>query len=126
MVQDAVQECYWSSDQVTLHPVVFMPQPVTPYKPKPVSLCIVSDCITYATNTFNGLQKVVVQYMKTLHSKIKNILYFSNVAASQHRNKKNSTNLVNHDSKFGITAEWHFFTTSHGSSPCYAVGGTTT
>jgi hypothetical protein len=26
---------------------------------------------------------------------------------------------------FGIAAEWHLFATSHGKSPCDAVGGTT-
>jgi hypothetical protein len=32
--------------------------------------------------------------------------------------------LINHKNDFGITAEWHFFATSHGESSCDAVGGT--
>jgi hypothetical protein len=40
------------------------------------------------------------------------------------RIKKNG-NLVNQKNDFGIAAEWHFFATSHGKSPCDAVGGTT-
>jgi hypothetical protein len=40
-------------------------------------------------------------------------------------NRKNSSNLESHDSKFGITAQWHFITTNHGNNPCDAVGGTT-
>jgi hypothetical protein len=53
------------------------------------------------------------------------VLYFSDVAASQHMNRKNSTNLESHASKFGITAQWYFFTISHGNNPRDAVGGTT-
>jgi hypothetical protein len=33
--------------------------------------------------------------------------------------------LVNHKKDSGIAAEWHFFATSHGKSPCDAAGGTT-
>jgi hypothetical protein len=33
--------------------------------------------------------------------------------------------LLSHKKNFGIAAKWHFFATSHGKSPCDAVGGTT-
>jgi hypothetical protein len=33
--------------------------------------------------------------------------------------------LVNDKNDFGIAAEWHFFATSHGKSPCDAVEITT-
>jgi hypothetical protein len=52
VVQDAVQGCHLSNDQVTLHPVViYMHQSKSPSKPKPVSLCIVSDYMTHITST---------------------------------------------------------------------------
>jgi hypothetical protein len=32
--------------------------------------------------------------------------------------------LCDHNTDFGINAEWHFFATSHGKGPCDGVGGT--
>ena len=37
---------------------------------------------------------------------------------------KKSLNLCNHESDFGMPAEWHFFATSHGKGPCDGIGGT--
>jgi hypothetical protein len=33
-------------------------------------------------------------------------------------------NLKNHFTDFGLHAEWHFFATGHGKSPCDGIGGT--
>ena len=33
-------------------------------------------------------------------------------------------NLCNHAKDHGVPAEWHFFATSHGKSPCDGIGGT--
>lgn len=50
--------------------------------------------------------------------------YFNDGAASQYKNCKNLRNLCFHESDFGIKAEWNFFATSHGKSPCDGIGGT--
>ena len=39
-------------------------------------------------------------------------------------NCKNFLNLCYHEEDFGVKAEWHFFATSHGKSPCDGIGGT--
>lgn len=36
----------------------------------------------------------------------------------------NFINLCYHKSDFGVKAEWHFFGTGHGKSPCDGIGGT--
>lgn len=51
-------------------------------------------------------------------------MYFSDGAASQYKNCKNLINLLYHETDFAINAEWHFFATSHGKSPCDGIGGT--
>jgi len=51
-------------------------------------------------------------------------MYFTDGAVSQYKNKSNFLNLAYHLDDFGIDAEWHFFATSHGKSPCDGVGGT--
>ncbi|KAG1662397.1 Ribosome biogenesis protein NOP53 [Nymphon striatum] len=47
-----------------------------------------------------------------------------NGASSQYKNYKNLQNLLKHKEDFGITAEWQFFATAHGKSPCDGIGGT--
>ena len=52
------------------------------------------------------------------------IIYFSDGAASQYKNRKNFVNLCNHMNDFGIAAEWHFSATSYGKGACDGLGGT--
>ena len=49
--------------------------------------------------------------------------YFSNGAGLQYKNYKNFANLCHHVSDFQLAAEWKFFATLHGKSPCDGIGG---
>ena len=60
-------------------------------------------------------------FLKLLLLNLKHIHCFSDGTASQY---KNLTNLAHHSVDIGITAEWVFFSTSHGNSPCDGIGGT--
>ena len=51
------------------------------------------------------------------------LLYFSDGCAGQCKNCKNFINLYDHLDNFGVDAEWIFFATSHGKSPCDGIGG---
>ena len=48
-------------------------------------------------------------------------IYFSEGCAEQYKNHKN-LNLCHHQQDFNMDAEWIFFATSHGKSPCNGVG----
>ena len=50
------------------------------------------------------------------------IFYFSDSCAEQYENHKNFINLCHHQQDFNMDAEWIFFATSHGKSPCNGVG----
>jgi len=45
------------------------------------------------------------------------MIYFSDGAASQYKNRKSFLNMCHHKDDFGIAAEWHFFShiTGEGS-----------
>lgn len=43
----------------------------------------------------------------------------SDGAGSQYKNCKILVNLSDHESDFGVKAEWHFFATSHESPLCH-------
>ena len=49
-------------------------------------------------------------------------VYF--IAGSQYKNCKAFSNLCHYESDSGLTAEWNFFATCHGKSPCDATRGT--
>ncbi len=66
----------------------------------------------------------VLDHLKQQLPHLHKIKYFSDGAASQYKNFKNFSNLQHHKEDFGLDAEWHFFATSHGKSPCDGVGGT--
>ena len=51
-------------------------------------------------------------------------LFFSDGTGSQYRNYKAFSNLCHHESDFCLNAEWNFFVTSHGRSPCDGIEGT--
>ena len=73
------------------------------------------------------MQRLFINFLKEfLPSRLrpKNILYFSNGAASQYKNRKNFLNLCHHEEDFGVKAEWHFLATSHGKGACDGLGGT--
>lgn len=120
LVQDSVQGYHWNNSQCTLHPFVAY------YKNSDgelltKSICVISDDLQHDVSAVYTFQTHIVNYLKTLLSgDIKNALYFSDGCAGQY---KNFANLCHHKEDFGFSAEWHFFATSHGKSPCDGIGG---
>ena len=122
VVQDAAQGFHWDNSQCTLHPVVVYS--VEEQSLKCTSLCIVSNGMHHDTVAVHTFQQKVTSYIKQVMPSVTKIYYFSDGAASQYKNFKNFSNLTMHFEDFGISAEWHFFATSHGKSPCDGIGGT--
>ena len=70
------------------------------------------------------LQKRTSEFIKGNMPNITCIEYFSDGCAGQYKNFKNFLNLCHHKNDFGLDANWSFFATSHGKSPCDGIGGT--
>lgn len=122
VVQDAVQAQHWSKEQATIHPYVIYRK--NGDKIEHESFIIISDCLEHDANTVYAFQTKLISFLKKKYETIAKITYFSDGAAPQYKNKSNFSNLAHHFEDFGIQAEWHFFATSHGKSPCDGVGGT--
>lgn len=124
IVQDAVQGFYWDNSQATLHPFTvycIMPgEDVVQAK----SFCVISDSMKHETATVYAFQWPILQHLKCMCPYVTKIIYFSDGAASQYKNKSNFSNLRHHKEDFGLEAEWNFFATSHGKSTCDGIGGT--
>ena len=51
-------------------------------------------------------------------------MHSSDGAGSQYKNRKKFINLCLHQENFRVSAEWHFYATSHGKGACDGLGGT--
>ena len=122
VVQDAVQGFQWNNSQATLHPFVAY------YKEQnhlnSISFCVLSDYLRHNANVVHVFVYHMLQSLKILLPQVSHVHYFSDGAPSQYKNFKNLTNLIHHQEGHQLIAEWHFFATSHGKSPCDGAGGT--
>ena len=74
-----------------------------------INIVVISNCLKHYTVAVHLFQKNFVKLLKNkINFDIKKPIYFSNGAASHHKNYKNFINLGNHKIDFGIHAEWHF------------------
>ena len=90
-----------------------------------VCFTIISENKEHNTIAVHLFQRKLVAFLtEHLGAKPKKIIYMSDVCAGQYKNCYNFTNLCHHEEDFGIPAEWHFFTTSHGKSATDVVAGT--
>ena len=119
-VQDAIQGFYWKNVQATLHPIVVYTRDRGEVKAH--SFCFISDHSKHDTNTVHTFLSHILKYILS-KKPIKNLEYFSDGAVTQYKNFKNFANLAMHHKDFGVKANWNFFATSHGKSPCDGIGG---
>ena len=125
VLQDAAQGFHWNNSQATIHPFAAY------FKNKGelchLSYVVVSECLHHDTTAVHLYQKCFTAFLRKFfptRSQPHKIIYFSDGAASQYKNRKNFINLCHHKEDFGITAEWHFSATAHGKGACDGLGGT--
>lgn len=123
VVQDEAQGHHWVNRQATVHPFVYYLKEDGKVKSK--CFCVISDTKEHDTATVHCFQHHLINTIKEKHSHIEKLIYFSDGASSQYKNKKNFTNLCHHKTDFNLKAEWHFFASCHGKNACDGVGGTT-
>ena len=125
VLQDAAQGFHWNNSQATLHPFVAYYQDSGEIHH--VSYMVISDCLHHDTVAVHLFQRSFIAFLKELlpaRLHPKKIIYFSDGAAPQYKNRKNFLNLCHHKDDFGVKAEWHFSATSHGKGACDGLGGT--
>ena len=126
ILQDAAQGYHWNNCQVTIHPFVAY------YKGESDELChlsyvVISEALSHDTTAVYLYQKCFITFLRSFlppSCQPHMIVYFSDGAGSQYKNRKNFLNLCFHREDFGICAEWHFSATAHGKGACDGIGGT--
>ena len=123
IIQDEIQSYHWCKEQTTLHPVVINYKENGKVKHK--SFCVISDIeLHHDVSMVYQIQAVFLNYLKACHPKVSKVEYFSDGSAAQYKDKYNLVNLCMHKRVFGFDAEWNFFATAHGKSPCDVIRGT--
>lgn len=122
VVQDEVQSFHWNNTMATVHPFVVYFQEDGRLKNK--NFVVISECNVHDTVAVHLFLRYLFDFLRTELPLTKKVIYFSDGCAAQYKNCKNFLNLCCHEEDFGIPAEWHFFTTSHGKGPCDGLGGT--
>ena len=122
VVQGAAQAYHWNNAQATVHPfVIYYTDSIAINH---LNFVVSSDCLHHNTIAVYLFQKNLISFLKKQCSTPTKIIYFSDGAASQYKNRKNFLNLCHHQADFRIEVEWHFSETSHGKSACDGLGGT--
>ena len=86
-----------------------------------------SECLHHDTTAVHLYHRHFIAFLRSFlpaRSQPRKIIFFSDGAASQYKNRKNFFNLCHHKEDFGISAEWHFSATAHGKGTCDGLGGT--
>ena len=76
------------------------------------------------SNAFYTFLEKVLNVLSIKYPMLQKCVYFSGGAGFQYKNYKALSNLCHYESDSGLTAEWNFFATCHGKSPCDATRGT--
>jgi len=123
IIQNSIQGIHWNNDQATVHPFSIY------YKNdrdelKIISFVCISECLNHDTVAVHLNQRQLIEFIKSNLPGIKKIIYMSDGASGQYKNRKNFINLMYHMEDFKVAAEWHFFPTSHGKGLCDGIGGT--
>ena len=122
VIQDAIYGLHWNNRQATIHP--FVCYHLDEEGELQVSnFVIISDCMDHDNKTFFAFQEKLVQFLKEKVDGLSHIIYLTDGAPSQYKNRFGVINIRSHKTDFGVTAEHHFFCTAHGKSPCDGCGG---
>ena len=109
-----------------MHPALIYYKPLNADQLFHKSVCIISDDEDHDVGFVYEVQKIICKEIipRLSTTCISHITYYSDGYAGQYKNYKNFMNLCLHEIDFGLTADWVFFATSHGKSPCDGIGGT--
>jgi hypothetical protein len=87
------------------------------------SLLIIAESLRHNYEAVYQFQQELFTYLRERFGVINRIIFFSDGAGSQYKNKKNFFQLCQYEATHGFDTEWHFFATSHGKGPCDGIGG---
>lgn len=86
VVQNSVQGFHWNNNQATVHPFAIYHKVNDEVEMQ--SFVIISDCLHHKTVAVHVFQRHLIDFIKEKFTKINKIIYFSDGASAQYKNKK--------------------------------------
>uniref|UniRef100_A0A6P7F2F6 Uncharacterized protein LOC114325877 n=1 Tax=Diabrotica virgifera virgifera TaxID=50390 RepID=A0A6P7F2F6_DIAVI len=124
IIQNSVQAFYYNNDQATVHPFCMYYRTEDKNDLLNVNYCVISDTKDHYAYTINAFTAKMMATIKQDFKWIKKVIYFSDGAPQQYKNKNHLANIACHEKDFGIkVTSYNYFATSHGKSVCDATGG---
>ena len=101
-MQDAAQGFHWDNSQATLHPFVAYYQKDVLHH---TTMCVISDCLKHDIITVHRFQQNAIAHLRLQLPEFRKLFYFSDGAASKHKNYKNFSNLTLQNEDFELDPE---------------------
>lgn len=118
---EEVQSAYWNASMVSLHTMVaYFPGDRAPRNLQ--SYVAVSDVISHNATAVYDILKKIIPIIKEDYPVTKKIHYLTDSLTSQYRNKTIFQVLVDHETDFGMQAQWNYLESGHGKGPCDGLG----
>lgn len=87
IIQNSVQSFYYNNTQATVHPFVVYYKSEETGELVNKNYCVISDCKDHFAYTVNAFTAKFLQSLKATFKWIKSIIYFSDGAPQQYKNK---------------------------------------
>lgn len=113
---EEVQSAYWNASMVSLHTMVaYFSEDRAPRNLQ--SYVAVSDVISHNATAVYAILKIIIPIIKEDYPVTKKIHYLTDSPTSQYRNKTIFQVLVDHETDFGMQAQWNYLESGHGKGP---------
>lgn len=113
---EEVQSAYWNASMVSLHTMVaYFSEDRAPRNLQ--SYVAVSDVISHNATAVYAILKKIIPIIKEDYPVTKKIHYLTDSPTSQYRNKTIFQVLVDHETDFGMQAQWNYLESGHGKGP---------
>ncbi|CAF2377023.1 unnamed protein product [Rotaria sp. Silwood2] len=116
--QDAVQSAHWSTKAISIFTAHAWCGPLD------FSFALPSDNISHNKYCINTCLGYIIGELKQYLPDLKTIIFFSDGAASQFKQRFLFRNLTRLSIDYDLNLSWSFFATSHGKGVVDAIGGT--
>ncbi|CAM4792277.1 unnamed protein product [Rotaria magnacalcarata] len=116
--QDEIQSAHWSCKSISIF-TAHAWSGTDHY-----SFALVSDNISHDKYCINNCITYVIKKMQKKLPSLEEIIFFSDGAASQFKQRYLIRNLARMSNNFSFLLSWHFFATSHAKGVVDGIGGT--
>ncbi|XP_058803484.1 uncharacterized protein LOC131671234 [Phymastichus coffea] len=121
--QNSTQGFYFNNTNATLFTATLYYKEQAAMDLKVECFCVISETSIHQAYSVNIFMEAIINDIKSRFSWITKIIYFSDGAPTQFKNKNHFGNLCYHEKDFGLKiVSYNFFATSHGKSACDGIG----